>query len=233
MSPSPRRCTRGFTLLELLVALALLGLIATLVFAGLRLGARTWEAVDARAEALAELRAVHGFVGRALRQGRALSLTFEDGVHPVFAGDSERLEWVAPLSTHVGLPGLHLLRLTRERGPRGEVLMLTHWLFHPEVLAGASGTPPWVALADEPPAPGAPGEELDLGEGAFGRTLLLAGPMRFELAYYGTREGEPGPAWHRNWLGQPRPPRLVRMRLRTAALDWPELVVALADEAAR
>ena len=39
---------RGFTLLELLIAMTLLGLIVTMAFSGLRLGTRAWEAADAR-----------------------------------------------------------------------------------------------------------------------------------------------------------------------------------------
>ncbi|NEX17237.1 MAG: general secretion pathway protein GspJ, partial [Halochromatium sp.] len=36
---------RGFTLVELLIALSLIGIITLLLFSGLRLGSRSWEAV--------------------------------------------------------------------------------------------------------------------------------------------------------------------------------------------
>jgi prepilin-type N-terminal cleavage/methylation domain-containing protein len=43
-----RRATEhGFTLLELLVAITLLGLLMAALFGGLRLGARVWETADA------------------------------------------------------------------------------------------------------------------------------------------------------------------------------------------
>ena len=38
----------GFTLLELLAAIMLLGLLMAVLFGGLRLGARVWETADAR-----------------------------------------------------------------------------------------------------------------------------------------------------------------------------------------
>ena len=40
----------GFTLLELLIAMSLLGFILALLFAGMRLGARSWDAGEARVE---------------------------------------------------------------------------------------------------------------------------------------------------------------------------------------
>jgi hypothetical protein len=72
--------------------------------------------------------------------------------------------------------------------------------------------------------------DLDLAEGAFGRTLLLKDVSRFELAYYGLADGDSGPDWHDDWQGQTQLPNLIRIRLETTEQSWPDLVVALPDQ---
>ena len=52
-----RAAERGFTLLELLVAITLLGLLMAALFGGLRLGTRVWETADARLDSSANRRA--------------------------------------------------------------------------------------------------------------------------------------------------------------------------------
>jgi general secretion pathway protein J len=52
MAPRPRRSaiplprSGGFTLLELVIALTLFGIISVVLFSALRLGGRLWERVD-------------------------------------------------------------------------------------------------------------------------------------------------------------------------------------------
>jgi prepilin-type N-terminal cleavage/methylation domain-containing protein len=46
----------GFTLLELLVAMTLLGLLMTVVFGGLRFGARAWERAETDSSGTDEIR---------------------------------------------------------------------------------------------------------------------------------------------------------------------------------
>ena len=53
MSATVSSRSAGFTLLELIIAIALVGLVAVALAGGIRLGARVWEAGDARAERVA------------------------------------------------------------------------------------------------------------------------------------------------------------------------------------
>lgn len=62
--PGPRR-QQGFTLLELLIAITLLGLIATMAFSGFRLGTRAWEVADERDHEVYRRVGLAGPVGRA------------------------------------------------------------------------------------------------------------------------------------------------------------------------
>ncbi len=223
----------GFTLVELLIALSLISIITLLLFSGLRLGTRSWEAVDTVSERVADLRIARNLIERSLRQTRALSVTLDAVEVPVFAGDAEGVEWVAPLSDHVGIPGLYILRLTLEDGGDYPRLVLTRWLLHPEVLAGTDDVPAWEPLMDQVGAAGDLGPfDRDLAAGAYGRTILLPQVARFQLQYFGIQTGtfEAGGIegeWVDDWVDQPEPPQLVRLSLTTPKQGWPAAMIRL------
>ncbi len=219
---------RGFTLVELLIALAMVSLITLMLFSGLRLGSRAWEGVDAVSERISEVRVARDFLMTTLSQTRSTNLTIDGQLVSVFAGDHERLELAAPLSERVGVPGLYILRLGLEANGDDESLVLTRWLIHPEVLEGSGDIPAWEPLESDSAVPQwAAIEDMDTAAGAFGRTLLLDRVADFEIAYYGTLDGEVDPSWSDQWLGQSTMPRLLRVRLGTPAQAWPDLIVTI------
>jgi general secretion pathway protein J len=227
LSP-PRAGVRGFTLVELLIALVMVAIIMVLLFSGLRLGSRAWEGVDAVSERVGDLRVARNFIERTLRQTRDVTLMFDGAAMPVFAGEPERLELVAPLSEHVGIPGLYVLRLTLEDAGDARRLVLTRWLLHPEVLDGGDDWPEWEPMIESSGIADDSGPfDRDLAAGAYGRTVLLPQVERFELAYFGSAEGEFEPEWLEEWLDQPRLPVRVRLDLTTPVQSWPVGLIAL------
>lgn len=218
----------GFTLIELLIALALISLITLLLFSGLRLGSRAWEAIDAAVEQVGELRLAHGFLTRTLSQARVATTTVEAESIVIFSGDAERIEFTAPLSEHIGISGLYILRLTLEDKGDSQLLILTRWLLHPEILEGGDDFPPWEPLEkgrtmsiDNSPS------EMDAADGAYGRSLLLDHVETFEIVYYGLADGDADPDWHEDWFEQSSLPSQIRIRLTTTSRAWPDLVIAL------
>jgi general secretion pathway protein J len=227
-SGRPSRVQPGFTLVELLIALAMVSLIALLLFAGLRLGTRAWDGVDAVAERTGVLRLAQGFLSRTLAQARAATAVYDGETVPVFAGDATRLELAAPLSENVGVPGLYILRLTLEGSGERRNLILTHWLMHPEILEGTDEVPEWKPLKEESEQSlGSLEPQADAAAGAFGRTLLVEGVGELEIVYYGILDGDTDPDWHDEWLEQHALPSLVRIHLAMPDRTWPDLVVAL------
>jgi general secretion pathway protein J len=219
----------GFTLIELLIALALVSLITLMLFSGLRLGSRAWEGVDAVSERVSEVRVTRDFLVSTLNQVRPTSLTLEAEMVAVFAGDGERLEFVAPLSEHVGVPGLYVLRIDLVPTDQDQALILTRWLVHPEVLEGFDDIPAWEPLGEDSRLfLDAVPRDTDAAAGAFGRTVLLDRVADFRIAYYGTADGDIEPDWHEEWLGQAGLPTLLQIRLATPAQTWPDLVIGLA-----
>lgn len=226
--PYPR--PRGFTLIELLIALTIVGIMTLALFAGLNLGSRAWESVDAVSERVAEVRVVRDFLMSTLSQTHATTLNIDAEIRQLFAGDAERLEFAAPLAEQVGIPGLYLLRL--ELAPNGQdtALVLTRWLLHPEVLEGSDGIPAWEPLEESSGALArASAGDLDLKGGAFGQTILLDRVDTFEISYFGIADGDTDPDWHDEWFQQMSMPTLLRISLGAPGQSWPALIVALPE----
>lgn len=100
------RTTRaaGFTLLELLIAMSLLGFILALLFAGMRLGARSWDAGEALAEKSAHMAALQGFLRRELAQAVPYKWKKKPDMNLAFIGQPGFIRLVAPISVRSG-PG--------------------------------------------------------------------------------------------------------------------------------
>jgi general secretion pathway protein J len=223
------RCT-GFTLVELIIALAMIGLIALLLFSGLRLGTRSWERVEALAERTAEPRIARDFLARALEQAKAVQVTFDAERVLVFAGNEQNLEFVAPLSEHVGTPGLYILRFSLVKGEKDR-LVLTRWLLQPDVLAGLGGIPKWEPFDGQASHTdvGPTDDDEDRATGAFGKTLLVEDVADLDIGYFGITQGEQEAKWHREWLGESSLPSAVRIHLTTKGQTWPDMLIRLPD----
>lgn len=231
---SVRRRTRGFTLVELLIALGLIALILLLLFSGLRLGSRAWEGVEGLAERAGEERVARSFLTNTLLQVRAASVTFDGEQRPVFAGDTGHLEFAAPLAARVGIPGLYLLRLSLADVEGRPALVLTRWLLHPDILVGTDSVPAWQPLASGGRYVD-PGDFLDAdaAAGAFGATVLLEDVKVFEIAYFGRRPEDGELDWSDDWSDEPMLPERVLIHIETSAGHWPELVFDLPTDGSR
>lgn len=101
--------SRGFTLLELLVAMLLLGLLTLPLFGSLRLGARTWSTAEAGAARVERLMAGQ----EALRRQIAAALPRRDDAP--FEGSARTLSFAGRLPM-AGVPGWAMVRLRLEGG---------------------------------------------------------------------------------------------------------------------
>lgn len=196
-----RRGAAGFTLVELLVAMTLIGLISVALFGGLRFGARAWEAGNDRVESFAQLEVVQSLLRRELNL--AVSLLGSDGRFS-FEGEPERLLFTAPGPANFGLGGYYLFELaSRDNGPRQD-LMLRWRIYRAE-------------------------QEVRLDDPATEERALLEGVESLEIRYFGDPEGQGEPDWEEKWEEQERPPGLVQIRVAFPQGDdrvWPVLTIA-------
>lgn len=168
-APDPRR---GFTLLELLIALAILSMIAGSVAAGIRLAAGSIERGEAVTRDAARLRAAIGIVERALMSSDPLPIPVGDNTTAFFVGEEKRIRFLT-----AGAPAV----------VRGGGLRLV--AFFERTEAGGSG----IAMATASPFRS---DGADRWEGTEGARVLVPDAVGLAFSYSAgpTEEG----AWE--WL---------------------------------
>ena len=199
----------GFTLLELLVAITLLGLLMAALFGGLRLGTRVWETADARLEASVRLQIVQDFIWQRLAETLPLETVPPEladiGVsEPLFLGTVEAVRFAGLLPENLGA-GVYLMELAlAESGyAEGTGDLVLRW----RPFESSDQT----------------AEEIEPQE-----RVLIENIKALELSYFGTIDSAQPPDWWQAGEGHPELPRLIRLRVRFAENDerrWPELIV--------
>ena len=201
----------GFTLLELLIAMTLMGIILVMLYGGLRLGMRSWEVGEQRADRINELRVVQDFIRRQFRQSVTTTRTTGDiqGRTVAFEGDPERVVFVAPMLEYLGLGGLYAIQIDAVEDGEIDHLRVRWWPFRPDAFEQ--------------------GESSDGGAEDDGveETVLLSDVSELQWSYFGAGEPNADPQWYERWENASQPPMLARLRLLYLGEPWPDLVMAL------
>jgi len=202
---SPSGPEAGFTLLELLIAMVLLGMVSTMGFGGLRLGLNGLAKAPVTPSEVPVLqRMIRGWLSQA-----APVLLGDGGPDSVvaFVGEPERVSWTGPLPERFAAPGLNRVTLALDRGEKSAD----------------------VVMAWRPHRPDQPMEPLPEDAGR----PVLPGVSKLRFRYFGALdEGEP-PEWTDRWEGRRTLPRAVEMSVDLPGTDrqnWPVLTVALRIE---
>ena len=91
---------RGFTLMEVLIAMALLSLLMLALGSTLYSAAQTEERVDARVQSAEDLRLAARFLQEALSQASLRPVRQgNERLRPFFSGQAQAVEWVGPRAT--------------------------------------------------------------------------------------------------------------------------------------
>ena len=189
----------GFTLLELVVAITLMGLVLVVLYSGLRLGMNGWDSGEQRAEATNRLRLVQEFLRRQLAQSMTVYQTNDQQDRiAVFAGQANAIEFVAPMLAQLGQGGLYRVRVEANDGRL------------------------WIRWQPYLPADPSAGEEreTELLDGVSAVEWAYFGPEG---------DDDSQPQWRSDWTSPTRRPVLVRLNLTLRGEPWPDLVVALTE----
>jgi general secretion pathway protein J len=190
----------GFTLLEMLVVVTVLGFLIIGLTQGVRTGLTLWEAQSRRVGETAELDAAARIL-RALLSGIAPSPSLGPAVGaaggPELKGSAASLAFVGDLPTGLGTTQRADITLELSRGR-----LVLRWTPHRHELSTAA-TPPT-------------------------ETELVGNVEHLDLAYWGASSPGQETAWQAQWDG-PAIPELIRVRLVFGENDrrrFPDLIAA-------
>ena len=199
---------RGFTLIEVLLATALLAAGLALAFATLRAATGTVQRGEALSQRNERIRAVAGFVRARLSAARPVPFAMDEsgGIVYRFRGDGTRMEWVADLPDYLGRGGPYLHRIDVERAGGDTLRLLVSF----RMVQGG-------AVVGE-----------DRAGGAMAPEVLADGLRSVDIRYRGLgADGRPT-EWLPKWDAGDAMPLQVELRLRDAdGRAWPPLLVAL------
>jgi general secretion pathway protein J len=206
---------KGFTLLELLISITLLGMILVLLFGGLRLGVRSWDAVQQQVDNLNTVRSVESFLRREMALTQPYRWKAGTGQRLAFLGERSKINFVAQLPARIGGGGLYAMALEIEHSSKGRRLVWKHVPLTP-------------LLEDFSVVSQAP--EIILAE------TELSAVDDIWLTYFGRTNDSATPVWMDRWESDAGLPMLIKIQVRFAnGSEWPDFVVApmLASEGPR
>lgn len=110
--------SRGFTLVEMMVALVVLSLIVAATLASLRTFANTQTTLDTVTERFSQMRQVSGFLRRTISQAMPVARRDKQSLAggSFFMGSSTELVWISPVMVGLTRGGSYIQRLFVQEG---------------------------------------------------------------------------------------------------------------------
>ena len=198
------RRSSGFTLLEVLVAITLLGLIAALLSGGLRFGTRVWHRGEDQLQALAAIQSAHGLMRRQLIQAVPIIAPDDPEGFIMFDGMPTYVRFVATAPADVMVGGDYDITLGLSYDEKRAQHLVMSW-----------------RLLDE--------SRDELAEHKTEQVLLVRDVAEVSFAFFGAEDEGETPEWHEMWVERTTLPRLIRIMVYFHDEDprlWPALVVA-------
>lgn len=202
---SAPRSSGGFTLVETVVALTLLAVMLSLLFAGLRTAARAWDAGTGRGDRADQVLLAYSFFRKELTATFPWRLKDPLTVRLAFRGERERLRFVSMRPAEIGGGGLAFVSFEYEpaRGAKQAGRLVMRRAF-------------------------AAAESRDLSPvDAAEAFTILDGVTSARFEYFGAENDTARPSWNDGWEHPQRLPSHVRFALRIGEQELPEMVVAL------
>lgn len=212
-----KRPRRGFTLVELLVALTLASLVAMLAYGGLHVALRSWNSAELRQQEMERSYLTQALLRRLLESPQPFSVRDDEDVQQVaFFGDEEQVIFAAHLPALDDSEQLYWVQLVQDKQITAKGLAWQLELRYMPFLEMEELN--WSLLAESLASDGE-------------REVLVEGlPSAWRFAYLELRnDGELD--WQTQWQQQPGLPVLLRLTPPRRQREAAELLVAPRDMA--
>ena len=220
--------SRGFTLVELQIAIVIMAMISLLLLGALRLTSQTWGKVSARQDAAEHQFLLSQLLRRHLSNARFFKVRLSSGeTVDTFMGGQDYLHYVAPFPRFINDGELYwwTLKIAWDESHQQEVLLLDYQPFNSSVSVAWDG------------------DATIFIEGQSSQRLVLEPNIdQLALTYYGDISGGSSgaasggeEAWHKEWpagdLSVSAVPQLLSVKVTRDEPDvyqlWPEIVLGL------
>lgn len=208
----PRR-QDGFTLVEVLLATALLGIMMLLLTGSLRVGADSWEAGEERLAKASRLFIVESFLRKHIASLLPVSGVNKNGeMEPAFRGSASTLTYVAPLPDQLEGGGLYRFKLYVAGQDDKRALRVS--------------IVPYVSDPNQSKAEPKPLDDLAIVEQVQSVKLAYYGPDPATNSGNPPATGAPSGKWTETWSDY-QLPRLIRIDIEREGEDpWPTVIIA-------
>ena len=194
--------SKGFTLIEVLIALTLLSIMVVLLFTSLKICADSWEKGETKITAVNEIAVVYNFFQHHLATAKPLFNTSATGEKSFsFQGNSQSMQFVSAFPASAGKLGLQLFSVSLLEEDNDQFINVA--------------LVPFINLAeDENPSK----EEV----------TLIKHVNEFKLSYFGSEDGMTEGSWNEEWVNKTVLPSLIKINITLAnGYFWPEMIFDL------
>ena len=206
------RRARGFTLIEMVVALVLLGVMMVLLYDGLTFALRSWDAGDANGRRVVDWRISENFLHREVSEIYPMRWKDPMQLRYAFEGGRDAVRFVSSRAAAAGQGGLSLVSVSVEDDPKTSG---TRSLVMRRVLADPDASD-FSALDGVQP------------------TVLVEDVDSVAFSYFGAENDFTDPQWMDEWKWPGRMPVMIRIAAKgSGGAPMPDIVirVMLGEEA--
>ena len=194
--------SKGFTLIEILIALSLLSVMMLMLFAGLRIGAKSWDKGENKLVQVTEMTSVHNFFHNQLAASLPLWDDFTEKKKQFsFQGTSTTLQFVASLPASSKRLGLQRFNIRLENNK--------------------------IEVAVKPFYP-----SLDSNKWKIEAVTLVDKIARLNITYFGNESIKETPQWQTSWQYDHLPKLISIEIESLKKNYWPTIVLKLSNKEA-
>lgn len=186
-----KRRARGFTLIEVVIAMTLLATIMVLVYSGLTFALRSWDAGDANGRRVADRRLGENFLRREMTEMFPMRWKDATAVKFAFEGEQDHMRFVSSRPAGLTQGGLSLVAVEVQPGqePRTRNLVMRR------------------AMPEDEAVDFSPLDKVD-------PVLLIANVESAQFSYFGAESEFAEAKWMESWSFKAAMPLLVKLRIK-------------------